>query len=220
MIRSLVLKDLLIEIKSKEIISSMIAFGISVILLFAFSFRASPSQVYFFAPGLLWMIFIFISIILLNRIFNLEMENKSYEILFSSPVDKSAIFLSKCISSLIFLIFSQIIITPIFFLFLQINFPENLLFFLIIIFFVDLGICSIGSIISGSIMKIRSNEILLPILFFPMITPLIISAVKSTDLIFNSHPFVDWKIWFQLILSFSVIFLFSGYLLYPYVTNE
>ena len=220
MIRSLVLKDLLIEIKSKEIISSMIAFGISVIFLFAFSFRALPSQVYFFAPGLLWMIFIFISIILLNRIFNLEMENKSYEILFSSPLDKSTIFLSKCISSLIFLIFSQIIITPIFFLFLQINFPENLLFFLIIIFFVDLGICSIGSIISGSIMKIRSNEILLPILFFPMITPLIISAVKSTDLIFNKHPFVDWKIWFQLILSFSVIFLFSGYLLYPHVTNE
>ena len=94
MIRSLVLKDLLIEIKSKEIISSMIAFGISVTLLFAFSFRASPSQVYFFAPGLLWMIFIFIFIILLNRIFNLEMENKSYEILFSSPVDKSTIFLS------------------------------------------------------------------------------------------------------------------------------
>tara|TARA_A100001011_G_scaffold102316_2_gene107915 strand:+ start:109146 stop:109808 length:663 start_codon:yes stop_codon:yes gene_type:complete len=220
MVKSLVLKDLLIEFKSKEIITSMVSFGVSVILLFSFSFRASPAQINFFAPGLLWMIFIFISIILLNRIYNLEMENKSYEILFSSPIDKSNIYLSKCISSLIFLIFSQIIVTPIFFLFLQINYPENLFYFLMIIFFVDLGICSLGSIISGSIMKIRANEILLPILFFPMITPLIISAVKSTDLIFNNHPFIDWKIWFQLILSFSIVFFSSGFLLYPYVTNE
>jgi len=220
MIISLIKKDLLIEIKSKEILISMIAFGISITLLFAFSFRSSQIQIIFFAPGLLWMIFIFISTLLLNRIYNLEKENNVYEILFSAPLDKSKIFVSKCISSLIFLIFSQLILIPIFFLFLQLNYPTNLLNFFLIIFVVDIGICSIGSIISGIIMKIRANEILLPIILFPMITPLMISAVKSTNLIFNNQPFEDWKIWFQLILTFGVIFFFSGYLIYPYVADE
>jgi len=53
-----------------------------------------------------------------------------------------------------------------------------------------------------------------------MVTPLLISAVKSTASIMDSQPFNQWKLWFQLIVSFVIVFSLIGYLFYDYVSEE
>ena len=57
MFTALLKKDLLIELRSKEIVISMASFGVSVILLYSFSFNESPKTFSIFASGLLWMVF-------------------------------------------------------------------------------------------------------------------------------------------------------------------
>ena len=53
-----------------------------------------------------------------------------------------------------------------------------------------------------------------------MVTPLLISAVKSTASIMDNQPFNQWKLWFQLIVSFVIVYSVMGYLIFDYVSEE
>ena len=198
----------------------MIAFGVSVILLYSFSFNQSPETFSVFSSGLLWMVFLFISVLGLHRSFSLEKEFDAIGLVLSAPVDRAYIFLSKWISGFFFLLVSQLVIVPLFWLFLNLSVPVNWGGWIVLFLITDLGITSIGSLVAGITMRARMGEILLPILLFPLISPLLIGAVKSTDALMNNLAFNEWKIWFQLMVTFVVVFGLTGYVIFDYVSEE
>ena len=220
MLTVLLRKDLMIEFRSREILISMITFGAAITLLYAFAFRPSPESMQTFAPGLIWMIFLFVSVLALHRSYSLEKEFDAFSMILSAPVDRSVLFISKYLSGFIFLIVAQMVLLPLFFLFLQLSMPVNLAQMLGVFILVDLGISAVGSLLSATVMRVRVNEMLLPLLLFPMVTPLLISAVKSTASIMDNQPFNQWKLWFQLIVSFVIVYSVMGYLIFDYVSEE
>jgi heme exporter protein B len=217
---ALLKKDLLIELRSKEIVISMAAFGVSVILLYSFSFNESPRTFSIFASGLIWMVFLFISVLGLHRSFSLEKEFDAIGLILSAPVDRSLIFLSKWVSGFLFLLIAQIIIVPLFWLFLDLDIPEQIGLWLLIFIMTDLGIAAIGSLVAGITLRARMSEVLLPILLFPLVSPLLIAAVKSTDAILMGLPFEEWKIWAAIIFTFVITFSVTGVLIFEYVSEE
>jgi heme exporter protein B len=217
---ALLKKDLLIELRSKEIVVSMAAFGVSVILLYSFSFNESPRTFSIFASGLIWMVFLFISVLGLHRSFSLEKEFDAIGLILSAPVDRSLIFLSKWVSGFLFLLIAQIIIVPLFWLFLDLDIPEQIGLWLLIFIMTDLGISAIGSLVAGITLRARMSEVLLPILLFPLVSPLLIAAVKSTDAILMGLPFEEWKIWAAIIFTFVIAFSVTGVLIFEYVSEE
>ena len=220
MLAVLLRKDLLIEFRSREILISMVTFGAAVTLLYAFAFRPSPQSMQTFAPGLMWMIFLFVSVLALHRSHSLEKEFDAFSMILSAPIERSILFVSKCLSGFIFLVVAQVILLPLFFLFLQLPLPSNLGQMMAVFLLVDLGISAAGSLLSGTVMRVRVNEMLLPLLLFPMVTPLLISAVKSTTAMMENQPFSQWQLWFQLIVTFVVVYSLVGYLIYDYVSEE
>ncbi|HIN45948.1 MAG TPA: hypothetical protein EYM87_01560 [Candidatus Marinimicrobia bacterium] len=220
MFTALLKKDLLIELRSKEIVISMAAFGVSVILLYSFSFNESPRTFSIFASGLIWMVFLFISVLGLHRSFSLEKEFDAIGLILSAPVDRSLIFLSKWVSGFLFLLIAQIIIVPLFWLFLDLDIPEQIGLWLLIFIMTDLGIAAIGSLVAGITLRARMSEVLLPILLFPLVSPLLIAAVKSTDAILLGLPFEEWKIWAAIIFTFVIAFSVTGVLIFEYVSEE
>ena len=220
MLAVLLRKDLLIEFRSREILISMVTFGAAVTLLYAFAFRPSPQSMQTFAPGLMWMIFLFVSVLALHRSHSLEKEFDAFSMILSAPIERSILFVSKCLSGFIFLVVAQVILLPLFFLFLQLPLPSNLGQMMAVFLLVDLGISAAGSLLSGTVMRVRVNEMLLPLLLFPMVTPLLISAVKSTAAMMENQPFSLWQLWFQLIVTFVVVYSLVGYLIYDYVSEE
>ncbi|HHZ80317.1 MAG TPA: hypothetical protein EYN68_04990 [Candidatus Marinimicrobia bacterium] len=220
MLAVLLRKDLLIEFRSREILISMVTFGAAVTLLYAFAFRPSPQSMQTFAPGLMWMIFLFVSVLALHRSHSLEKEFDAFSMILSAPIERSILFVSKCLSGFIFLVVAQVILLPLFFLFLQLPLPSNLGQMMAVFLLVDLGISAAGSLLSGTVMRVRVNEMLLPLLLFPMVTPLLISAVKSTAAMMENQPFSQWQLWFQLIVTFVVVYSLVGYLIYDYVSEE
>ena len=220
MLTVLLRKDLLIEFRSREILISMVTFGAAVTLLYAFAFRPSPQSMQTFAPGLMWMIFLFVSVLALHRSHSLEKEFDAFSMILSAPIERSILFVSKCLSGFIFLVVAQVILLPLFFLFLQLPLPSNLGQMMAVFLLVDLGISAAGSLLSGTVMRVRVNEMLLPLLLFPMVTPLLISAVKSTAAMMENQPFSQWQLWFQLIVTFVIVYSLVGYLIYDYVSEE
>jgi len=220
MFYTLVRKDLLLELRTKEIIIPMFAFGLAIILIFALSFNASQAINHTFSPGLLWIIILFISSLGLHRMFVLEKEFDAFALSLAAPIDRGLIFLSKAISGTILLLIAEIMIIPPFLIFLNLSVPGNWIIMVLILFIGDLGIMSIGAIVSGLSMRAKLSEVLLPILFFPLVSPHIIACVKATNYWFKGISFINWQFWIYLMISFVIIFFLIGFMIFDYITEE
>jgi heme exporter protein B len=100
---TLLKKELFIEFRTREITISMIVFGLAIILTFAFSSNVSPMIIVNFAPGMFWIMVLFVTVIGVHRSFAYEKEFDAFSMLISAPIDRGLIFLSKWVSGFIFL---------------------------------------------------------------------------------------------------------------------
>ena len=60
----------------------------------------------------------------------------------------------------------------------------------------------------------------LPILFLPIVIPIIIGAVKASGLALSGKPWGSLSPWLQIIVAFDVIFLVVSYLIFAFVIEE
>src|SRR5437870_2485914 len=74
---AIVFKDIVIEMRSKESVSSMLMFGVLVLTIFSFAFEPSSIERSLIAPGTLWVAFSFAAILGLNRSLAMEIDNDS-----------------------------------------------------------------------------------------------------------------------------------------------
>ena len=220
MFYTLVRKDLLLEFRTKEIIIPMFTFGLAIILIFSLSFNASQEINHTFSPGLLWIIILFVSSLGLHRMFVLEKEFYAFTLNLAAPIDRGTIFISKVVSGTILLLIAEIMIIPPFVVFMNLSIPSNWPIMMLILIIGDLGIMSIGAIISGLSMRAKLSEILFPILFFPLVSPHLIACVKATNYWFKGIPFINWQSWVYLIITFFIIFFLVGFMIFDFIAEE
>jgi heme exporter protein B len=69
-------------------------------------------------------------------------------------------------------------------------------------------------------MRARLSEVLLPVLLFPLVSPVIIAATKISGSIMAGDPFSFWQIWLLIVLTVIVIFGLVGYTLFDFIAEE
>ncbi len=220
MLGVLIKKELFVELRNKEVVFSMLAFGASVLLIFSFSLSGNPKMMHEIAPGLFWTLVLLSSSLGLHRMFGLEKDFDAFSSLIASPIDRSILFLSKWISGFIYLSLTELLIITPFFLFLGLSKPMSILPGIGIVLCGNLGITAVGVLISGIAMRGRMSAVLLPVLLFPLLTPLLIACVKSTVGWFQVKPFEFYQIWVMIMITYVVIFSLAGYTLFDQITEE
>ena len=213
-------KELFIEFRTKEVVLSMLIFGLSIILAFAFSSNVSKVIVANYAPGMFWVMILFVTTLGVHRSFSYEKEFDAFSLLVGSPIDRGMIYLAKWLSGSIFLTIMEAIIIIPFFKFLLIELPSNFLLFSMTSILINLAIMSVAILVAGIAMRASLSEVLVPILFFPHVSPVIISATKITSGILSNDPYQLWKIWLLIVVSVIVIFVLAGYTLFDFITEE
>lgn len=216
----LIKKDLTVVLRRKETFVSMVFFAILILFIMNMAIgmgeKISPDM----AAGILWVAVLFSSISGLGSTFSMEKTNRCIDGLLISPVHSATVFLAKMTVNLAFLSLAEMIIVPLF-LVLYGNHVQSLhLSLLLIILLLNLGLTSIGTLISGITAGSRRNDVLLPILLFPVITPLIAFTIKATGALFAGAPFQEYAPWLKLTAAFALIFSTAGYFLFEYVLRE
>tara|TARA_B100001179_G_scaffold215377_1_gene185534 strand:- start:270 stop:932 length:663 start_codon:yes stop_codon:yes gene_type:complete len=220
MFLTLLKKELFIEFRSREVILSMLIFGLSIILVFAFTSNVSKVIVTNYAPGMFWIMVLFVTVLGVHRSFSYEKEFDAFSLLISSPIDRGLIYLAKWISGFIFLTIMEAIVIIPFFKFLLIEYPSDLLLSVVTTLLINLAIMSVASLVSGIAMRANLSEVLVPILFFPLVSPVVIAASKISAGIMAGDPYQLWKIWLLIVISIIVIFSLVGYTLFDFITEE
>ncbi|MFQ6122006.1 MAG: heme exporter protein CcmB [Dehalococcoidales bacterium] len=211
-------KDTLSETRTKEIISSVLVFALLVIVTFNFAFGAGREKTELVAPGILWVTFAFAGILSLNRSFIPEKEQACLEGLMVCPISRETIYVGKMLGSLLFMLIIEAIALPIFaFLF---NLPVLSLQIVVITILTTIGFVAVGTLFSALAVNTRAREMVLPILFLPIVAPIIISAVKASGLALSGEPWGSLSSWLQIIGAFDVIFLVASFLIFAFVIEE
>ena len=211
-------KDLRTELRTKEIFSAMAVFSLLVVMVFVFALPGKLKDAGDVAPGLLWVAFTFAGVLGLNRSFITEKDRGSLEGLLLAPFDRSAIFLGKALGNFVFILTVELLTAPIFSLLF--NFSVLRLELLPILLLGTVGFSEIGTLFAAMAVNTRAREVLLPVLFFPIMLPVIIAAAQSTAAILANRPFEETLSAVGLMSFFDVIFLLVPLLLFEMVLEE
>lgn len=204
-IYTIVKKDIIMELRSKEVINSMLVFALLVTVVFSFIFEPGSDTKHEVVGGIFWVAVIFSGLLGLGKSMVSEVQGGNLEALLLSPVDRSAIFFGKFLSNFIFLLFMEAILAPLFTVFYSINIiahPKVLL----IIFLATYGFCLLGTLFSLISVKTKTREIMLPLMLLPIMVPIILAAILSINVFITGNPPEEASNWITLMVSFDAIF--------------
>lgn len=212
-------KDIAIEFRNKESISSMLWFGLLVLVIFSFSFDATDAAGV--KPGILWVAFSFAGILGLNRSLSMESDNDCLQGLLLAPMDRGDLYLAKVAGNFVFTFAAEMIILPIFVVLQHLHFDLKLLWIVGITLAGTLAFVSIGTTLSMISAHTRMKEVILPILQIPMTIPVIISAVTATGMVLGPpEEMAGISFPLSLLGVFSIVYLTASYFIFEYVVEE
>src|SRR6267378_2361673 len=186
-------KELRTEFRSRELLTTTVVFILTIVVLFSFTFDPSVSESRRFGPGLLWLAFLFAASLMLQPCFLREQNNDTLSALRLSVNDPFAIFLAKLAANTLFLLFTQILLLPVFSVLYNVPvlaaFPQLVL----VMFMGSLGLTITGTALSAISAQARMRELLLPLLLLPLLTPVLVVSATVTISLFEREPIVKGK---------------------------
>ena len=202
---TIVKKDVLMEIRTKEVVNASLVFAILLVIVFSFIMEPGSEVEKKIAGGIFWMAVTFSGILGLNKTMMSELEGGNFEALMLAPVDKSAIFFGKVISNMLVLILLEIILIPLFLVFYSINIVSHPLM-IAVLFLATYGYALVGTLFSMISVRTNSREIMLPLLLLPIMIPILIAAILSTNIFISGSDIIYSYNWIKLTAVFDIIF--------------
>jgi heme exporter protein B len=219
-IRFLLGKDLRIELRKKESLVSMAFFGALILVILNIAGGIGRQVDAEAGAGILWVAILFSSVLGLGRVFAREKENGCVAALLISPASPGEIFVAKALVNFTLMLLSELVLVPVFFVLFGAGLSGGPLALLPILLLVNLGFSATGTLISAISAGTRRNEVLLPILLFPLLLPLTALAVKATGAALAAEPFAALREQLEPMAAFCLVFAAAGYLLFPFAIRE
>ena len=216
MLSTLLLKELKLEFRTKETILSMLLLGTVLSFLFSISIENLKQE---FVVIYFWIIIFMISSLGLYRSYQNEKNLDSFNMMISSPVDPSIIFISKVISFFIQIFIVELFLFPIIVLFFKVNFEISYgVFFLTLA--TNWYISALGNIIGGMTLRSNRNEMIIPILLFPFSAPILLAIIRATTGVINNYSFYDFSNWVFIIIASAIVIFILGIWAYYDIIKE
>lgn len=215
---AVVWKDLAAELRSRELLSSMLVFALLVILIFNFALELDIQAQRSVTAGVLWVTFSFAGTLGLNRSMASEKDRGCLDGLLLAPVDRSTIYFGKVIANLVFMLIVEAIVLPVYSFLYQVNlFLPGLL---LVILLGSIGYVVVGTLLAAMAVQVRTRDILLPILLFPLVLPVLIAAVKASSGYLSGYAFSEILPWLNLLIVYDVVFVALALMTFDFVVEE
>lgn len=216
-------KDLRVELRSREILLTMGYFGFLVVLVFAFSFsggRKVPAAP--LVAGILWVSVALSGTLGLGRAFEREREGDCMRALLLSPIARPAIYLGKAIGVLLFMLVVEAIVVPAVFFFFNLQPAVDTIGpVLLTLGLGTVGYAILGTLLAAMLSRARAKDVLLAVVFYPLVLPVLIVGVKATTALLDPlEPTDALGTWLRLLTVFDVAFgLVALWVFEPLVTD-
>lgn len=100
------------------------------------------------------------------------------------------------------------------------NLPILSLQIIVVTLLTTIGFVAVGTLFSALAVNTKAREMVLPILFLPIVVPIIIGAVRASGISLAGESWSSMASWLQIIGAFDVIFLVVSFLTFDFVVVE
>jgi heme exporter protein B len=210
-------KDLKSEFRTRFALNTILMFALTTLTVVSFSFGAlSPSPR--IISSLLWLVIFFASMSGLAQVFVKEEESGTVNLLrlLSTP---GTVFLGKFLFNLVLLLILEVLVVPLFAILLNLT-VLNLWLFLAVLLLGSLGLASSTTIIAAIISRARVKGALFAVLSFPILLPLLITAIDGTYLSLSGESLSSGWNDLRLLISYAVVMFVASLLLFDFVWSE
>lgn len=215
---SVLSKDLLLEARSKQLLNSVAPFVGALLVVFGLAFGSSRVELQASAPIVLWVALLLASLLTVKRSFDVENEDGGFEGLRLSPADRSAIFFGKAGAVAVQLVVLGILtLTGIVILFSTqtIEAPAMLIVSLVL---GCIGLAAVGTLFAALVARTTGTDSLLPLLVFPVVIPVVLAGVRTTQLAFG--PDAPAGQWLGMLAAFAAISAVGSGLVFEHLVDD
>ncbi len=197
-------KDLLLQWRTRAHVVAILLFGATALLLFSFAVGPNSEALLQFAAGFLWLGLMLSSTLALSESFQSEMEHRALEGLLLLPASARALYYGKAIANWLQLTLLGVGLVPVMVVLYDAT-TSRLLELVGVVALGAAGLSAPGTLYAAMTAQTRARQTLLPLLLFPLVVPVLLSAVKATSLLILGDPMLQLRSWVGLLVSFDVI---------------
>lgn len=214
---TLLSKEIKSELRTRYALNAVLMFAIVTLTVIGISVGqyALNSKI---LASLFWVVLFFSSMSGLANVFIKEEEKKTSDLL-KLVAKPSTVFLGKLFFNLLFFFFLELIIIPLFILLLGLEI-QNFLFFFSVLILSSLGLVSATTIIGAIVSKAQVKSALFPVLSFPILLPLLITAIDGTYLSIQKIGLSYNADNLKFLFSYFVVMLVLSFLLFEFIWKE
>jgi heme exporter protein CcmB len=201
-------KDIAIEAKSLEVVTTTLFFAVSCVLIFAFAFVKEGRAVEDAAAGILWIAISFSGTLALGRTFERERYGETLRALLLAPAPRAALYVGKLAGMLALLGIAEGLLVPMVALLFQATLFSRPLLLVGLLAGGTIGFSAVGTLFAAMLVRARSRDVLLPILLYPITIPVIIAGVRGTAALLSATPDeAGATMWIGILAAFDVVFV-------------
>ena len=209
MLFKLIYNEFYLESKSSYNLFYISFFAISCLIFLLFTFPLSKINDIIIFNGFLWIIVALSSIKLIENSFARERDFSVYDLIYSSSIDLSLVFLSKLFTLNMILAGVQLILLFIYILFTSLNF-DIVFNFIPLCVLANFGLIGFGILIFLLTNTSTSKSFLFPVIFFPIIIPILINSSNiALGLIIQDTASLYIESWL-ILLTFALLGVLLG----------
>ena len=209
---AVVWKDVLLERRSKETVNAVLFFSVLLLFVFEFTLGGDRDRLIAVLPGLLWLAVLLAGLLGLGRSFVLERDNDCWEALLLAPGDKGAVYAGKLVGNLLLMGLVEVVVLTLFTLFMNVDVGRAMPQMLVVLLLGTLGIAAVGTLFGAMTAHVRARELLFPVLLLPVLVPVLLAIVKSTEALLAGQALGDVDHWVKLLIAADVIYVVAGLL--------
>lgn len=201
-------KDVLVEVRSREIVYTTVFFALSCVLVFAFGLVEDGRAVQQVAPAVLWISTAFSGTLALGRTFERERANATFSALLLAPAERAAVYVGKLVGLVGVMFLVEIVLVPLVALMFAAPLLTHWPYLGLLLVTGTLGFAAVGTLFAAMLGRAKSRDVLLPVLLYPITVPVLIAGVRGTAALLSgvdAIPIV--RQWIGLLVFFDVVFL-------------
>ncbi len=212
-------KDLVIEMRARERLVSMLTFAILVAVVFTFALDPAV-RTRDVAGAMVWVTILFAGMLGLGRSFSLEREQDAMVGLLLTPAPRGAIYLGKFLANLVLLVAAAFAVFLAYALFFGLDIVTGAAGLLLVTFLACIGFMALGTLFSAMAASTRMGDTLLPIVLLPLLIPVVFFGAGATQRLLIGRPLAEVMGNVRLLAAFDIIFLIVCTLIFSAVVEE
>lgn len=201
-------KDLRLEWRTRVTVSQLLPFALLVLVLFAFALDPDRRILAEATPGLFWLAVLFSTLLAIQRAFAIETVDGVIDALRLSGLDPAGVFLGKAAGIALHLL----VVEAALWVGVTVMYgtsPSGPLLLVATSVAATAGLAAAGAIYGVLAAGLRVRDTLLPILWLPVVAPLLIGATQAFAAAYDEASSAGWR-WCGLLAAFAVLYAAIG----------